>query len=73
MIPLPFGRGFCKVSAPFYVDTAAGEAELETARQKLEDLGNRMLAEADTAMNRRPVRPAAPEEIKAAQQNRRSR
>lgn len=73
MIPLPFGRGFCKVSAPFYVDAAAGEAELETARQKLEDLGNRMLAEADTAMNRRPVCPAAPEEIKAAQQKRRSR
>lgn len=72
MIPLPFGRGICKISAPFYVDTAADETELENARRKLEELGNRLQFDADTAMKRQPVLPAAPEEIKTAKQKRRS-
>lgn len=36
-VPLPFGRGGCVVAAPIYVSADAGEAELESARIKVED------------------------------------
>ncbi len=39
-VPLPFGRGGCVVAAPIYVPADAGEAELESARIKVEDVLN---------------------------------
>jgi lysophospholipid acyltransferase (LPLAT)-like uncharacterized protein len=37
-VPLPFGRGGCVVAAPIYVAADAEEAELESARQQLQDV-----------------------------------
>ncbi|MDH3195233.1 MAG: lysophospholipid acyltransferase family protein [Hyphomicrobiales bacterium] len=39
-VPLPFGRGGCVVAAPIYVPADAGEAELESARQRVESVLN---------------------------------
>ena len=39
-VPLPFGRGGCVVAAPIYVPAEAGEAELESARKRVEDVLN---------------------------------
>jgi lysophospholipid acyltransferase (LPLAT)-like uncharacterized protein len=39
-VPLPFGRGGCVVAAPIYVSAEAGDAELESARKRVEDVLN---------------------------------
>ena len=70
MIPLPFGQGICTVSEPFYVKSDTTEEEIETLRQSLEDLANRLQSEADLAMGRTPVLPATLQEIEASRKKR---
>ncbi len=57
MIPLPFSKGIVRVTEPFYVPADASDEELETFRQKFEDLLNNACYETDRQLGIEPTRP----------------
>lgn len=58
MIPLPFSKGICILTEPFYVPENATETELKGYCQKFEDALNKINFEADRAMGREPIMPS---------------
>ena len=58
MLPLPFGRGKIIFAGPIWVDKQASEADIEEARQKLENILNQASQQCDRDMGNEIIRPA---------------
>ncbi len=57
MIPLPFSKGVCRLTDPFYIPKDASPEELEKYRKQIEDALNKITYEADTRVGIKPVLP----------------
>lgn len=60
MLPLPFGRGKIIFAGPVMVDKDASNADIETARKKLEDMLNQASQKCDRDMGSEIILPADP-------------
>jgi len=58
MLPLPFGRGKIIFAGPIWVDKQADDADIEGARQKLENILNQASQQCDKDMGSEIIRPA---------------
>ncbi len=63
-IALPFSQGRFALSNPLYIPADINDEEIENYRKQLEDLANELNFRCDTEVNREPILPAAPQEIK---------
>lgn len=64
VIAWPFNRGLLIYGEPIFVARDATPAELEAARQRIEDALNRITAEADRQTGHAPISPAAAETVR---------
>ncbi|MBQ9235511.1 MAG: lysophospholipid acyltransferase family protein [Alphaproteobacteria bacterium] len=63
-IAQPFGKGVLAFSEPMFVPDDISEEEVEKYRQELEDKANALSMSCDEKMERKPIAPAATDEIK---------
>lgn len=58
MLPLPFSKGVCHLTKPFYIPRHATPEELEKYRKEVEDALNAINYQADEAVGITPIKPS---------------